>query len=326
MAERNDFTGTDGESIRIEPLDPEVAAIRADIQQTRARMSHTVEDIGERLNPERLKEQLKSNIHDATIGKAEHMARVAVDRVDETRHSIMDSIRENPIPSAMVGIGLGWLFLSGRRHDRDHELRAGYQGGRTYRGGYGGHIGYPEDEFYGARAGMTGSYDRGTVDRARDRVSELADDARDLGGDIAHRAQDRVTDLASDVRDVVGDATDRAQDALGTTAYRAREWAGDIARETRRGGHRVEDRFEEALYDTPLAVGAVAVALGLAVGLTAPGTRRESELMGGARDQMMDRARGVVSEATEKVQDVAERVAEQAESTARNALEDEGFS
>ncbi len=43
----------------------------------------------------------------------------AVDRVDDTRHSIMDNIRDNPIPAAMVGLGLGWLFINGRRDDRD---------------------------------------------------------------------------------------------------------------------------------------------------------------------------------------------------------------
>src|SRR5688572_12085355 len=96
------------------------SAIRADIQRTRERMGRTVEELGERLNPDRLKQQVKQNLHDATIGKAENMARNAAYRVDETRHNMMDNIRDNPIPAAMVGIGLGWLLLNNRRNDGVH--------------------------------------------------------------------------------------------------------------------------------------------------------------------------------------------------------------
>jgi hypothetical protein len=316
------------------------AVIRADIERTRQRMSHTVEELGERLHPDRLKGQMKQNLHDATIGKAEHMARVAVDRVDDTRHSIMDNVRENPIPAALVGIGLGWLYLNSRRdhHDsssRDFRYDREYA---AYRRGYS-----PYERGFTTEFGRSGvadgepgrpdyGEDRGALDRAedmgervRERAGEAASHARERAGELAHRAQERVTEIANDVRDTAHEITDRTQEVIGTGASRARSVASDLAWQTRRGGHRVEDRLEHALRDSPLAVGAAAVAIGLAVGLSAPATRRESEMMGEKRDEMLDRAKDKTRAVSHRARDVASHMAHELESTAREVAEEEGL-
>ena len=56
----------------------------------------------------------------------------------------------------------------------------------------------------------------------------------------------------------------------------------------------------------PLAIGAVALALGTAVGLAVPQTA-ENEWMGEARDTLVDKAQSVSQDAIEKVQQVARR-------------------
>jgi gas vesicle protein/ElaB/YqjD/DUF883 family membrane-anchored ribosome-binding protein len=321
MAERYDSTRPDP-TIRVEHREPEaedLAAIRADIRQTRERMSHTVEDIGYRLNPDRLKQQLKDNVHEATIGKAENMARMAVDRVDDTRHSIMDTIRDNPIPAAMVGIGLGWMLFNGRRDDHVHHRSAGY--------GYADRPVYPYDAY--ARGvvepGLRGYPDReeeGLMDRVGSTAADAAETVRDRAEDLAHRAEDRVTEIAYDARDTVSHAADRAQSAIGHTASRARSMATGLARDARHGTHRVEDRFQDALHNSPLAVGAAVMAIGLAAGLAAPATRRESELMGPLRDDVVHRARHAAEDAADRVQNVASKVASEVESATRNVIDD----
>ena len=62
---------------------PSAQAIRDDIERTRARMGDTVESLGERLNISRIKQELKSNVRDATIGRVENMASNAKNRVME---------------------------------------------------------------------------------------------------------------------------------------------------------------------------------------------------------------------------------------------------
>jgi len=153
------------------PDDPDL--IEQEIEQTRSEMSGTIDEIQERLNPERLKEQAKEAAHDATIGrvvdakdqaveKVQDFASQATDKVRsltggngdsgysdstasqftatarDTGSTIVETIRENPIPAAIAGAGLGW-FLTHRSGDHDNERWSGYMSNspstqRGYRG------------------------------------------------------------------------------------------------------------------------------------------------------------------------------------------------
>ncbi|MGQ0815809.1 MAG: DUF3618 domain-containing protein [Gemmatimonadota bacterium] len=243
--------------------------LRVEIEHTRDRMSDTLGQLGERLNPRRIKQRVKNNIREATIGRVENMARQAADRVNDSRNGLLNTIRDNPIPAAMVGIGLGWLLFNGRRERDTGRLEARHH----------------EDigEF-------TGTGYVGDVSAATPRLKQ--DDA--AGGPGASISHDRETGVRERVSEV---------------AHRAEERVSDVS-------HRVEDSFQRSLQDQPLAVGAVALAVGLAAGFAIPETRRESQLMGSARDRLMERARETASDAKERVQQVAERVIDERSSPA----------
>ncbi len=325
------------------PDDP--AAIRAEIRDTRERVGDTLEQIAERLNPRHVKEQVKEQVREnirgaadhvrdniretirgSTIGRVGTMAQNAAGRAGDTGSSFVETLRSNPIPAAMIGLGLGWLFVNGRRQRNERDRYETYDSTLTgTRPAYGA-AGYADADYgssYGAASG--GAYyggaradapdQEGALDRVRDRAGEL----RDSAGNLVHRAQDSASQLA----DRVGS---RAQNAASSVAQRTRYQAG-----------RVEDQF----YETPLAVGAATLALGLAVGLAAPSTRRESELMGDARDRLVDRAKDLAGDVKDKAQHVAERVVSEAKpavtqvagqvasqltQTAKDAARDEGLS
>ena len=275
------------------------AEIRAEIRETRERMGDNLEQLGERLNPANIKDRVKQDIRDATIGKVENMAHSAADQMDEARQSIgeaqrtfMDMVRANPIPAAMVGVGLGWLAYNVRQQSSHGGSRFGTSStGRTARGFYGRR--YEGDEYGAGRTGRGGNAgwnagEEGTVDRAPDQAAELSDRAQQTASDLAGREQ-------------------------GV--------AGNVAHETSHQARRVEDQF----YENPLAIGAAALTLGMAAGLAIPGTRKESELMGGARDRLADKTREVVEDTKDKVENVVERVADQAQSTAKSAAREEGL-
>src|SRR5687768_14763010 len=97
----------------------QTAAIRDDIERTRDRMGDTIEALGERLNPARIKQQVKENIREATIGKVQNMANNAKHRVEEGGRGLVATIRENPIPAAMIVGGLGWLLFARRSGDAE---------------------------------------------------------------------------------------------------------------------------------------------------------------------------------------------------------------
>lgn len=313
-------------------------AIRAEIRETRDRVGDTLEQIGERLNPHHITEQVKENLRDATIGRVENMAEDAAERVSETRDTIIDTIRDNPIPAAMVGIGLGWLLMNGRKSDSSGNggsygnrsrnssryADARYTDWQARNPGYasglyqGGNTGYGRDAYGnsyqgGSASGAVGAAEgaaEGAIDHLRDRAGELGQTVKYKAGDLAHSAQD-----------MAGSIVDRTQGMASSLADHTQDLASSIAQQGRYQTRRVEDLFQEA----PLVAGVATMALGLATGLALPSTRTESQLMGDARDHFVDRARQVADETKTKVGHVAEHVVDQAGTAAAEAAKSEGL-
>ena len=316
MAERYDdhLIGTE-HSRKDDDDNSDTTAIRAEIAETRGRMSDTLDEIGQRLNPNVVKEQVtqrvKEGIREATIGRVEHMARTAVDKVNDTRYSLTDTVRDNPVPAAMVAIGLGWLMVN-RRSSPDYSRERSWNtadsrqsasyGLRDYESTYGDELGTGERSRV---ADMT--------DTAKERVSEVAGAARERVSDAAGRARHRVSDAGHAARERAGMFADRARDAAGNVRSQAQHLASSAADTSRRSAARVEDMYN----DNPLALGAVTVALGVAAGFAVPRTDREVQFFGDARDQVVDKARDVVDETKDKVQHVASRVVNEAKTAAR---------
>lgn len=236
--------------------------IRAEIEDTRAEMSQTINEIQERLSPEHLMGQVKETVRDATIGKVERVmetigevtepAREAMTRagstIKEAGTSVGYRIWNNPIPIALIGLGVGMLWMKSRRgngydYTRNTSLRPRRQSLSS-----GGQMG------------------TGTLDQVKENASHLA-----------HRSTEALSDLGSKARE--------SANAVGT-------------------------RFGQLMRDNPLAVGAVAVAAGTAIGLALPSTRIESEYIGEASERLVDRAQEVARGAIDKVQDTARQMTE----------------
>jgi ElaB/YqjD/DUF883 family membrane-anchored ribosome-binding protein len=141
----------------------EIERTRAEIERTRADMGETVDAIQQRLSPEGLKEQAKDRVKEATVGKAQGAG-----------STIVETVRANPVPAALTGIGLGWLFMSARRQS-SAQLR------------------YEDRDAGGPSAGQA-------VERARDKVGETASQAQDRAGQVAGQAQDQVSRLGDQAR------------------------------------------------------------------------------------------------------------------------------
>jgi ElaB/YqjD/DUF883 family membrane-anchored ribosome-binding protein len=242
----------------------EIERTRAEIERTRADMGETVDAIQHRLSPENLKEQAKDRVKEATVGKAQGVG-----------STIVETVRANPLPAALTGLGLGWLFMSARRSS---------SGQTRYRGRV---YAYDYPPRYEDRTTSTPAAGQ-AVERARDRVGETASQAQDKAGQVASQAQDQVSRLG-----------DQAQ-------YQTR---------------RASDEFQRVLRENPLTVGALAVGVGAAVGLAVPQTTKEHEVMGEARDTVVEKAQEKAEEAQEKVQ----RVAEEAQSAAKEEAENQGL-
>ena len=255
--------------------------IRAEIEDTRAEMSQTINEIQERLSPEHLMGQVKETVREATIGKVERVmetigevtepAREAMSRagstIKEAGTSVGNSMWRNPIPLALIGLGVGMLWMKSRRGNgysdwsRDTSLRPKRQ--NLSSGGQMGQ-GQTRTSTGGAYNTTTGAYNEGTFDQ---------------------------------VKETAGNLANRSTEALSNLSSKARESASDAG-----------NRLGQLLRENPLAVGAVAVAAGTAVGLALPSTRFESEYIGEASEKLVDRAEEVARGAIDKVQDAAKQM------------------
>jgi ElaB/YqjD/DUF883 family membrane-anchored ribosome-binding protein len=322
----------------------ETLELRQGIERTRTEMSATIDAIQEQLNPQHIAEQVreqvrhqfdeaKATVRDATLGKAEAIMRDAGDTMNEARYSLMDTVRQNPIPAAMVGIGLGWLFMnrnSGRpRHMTRYDER--YRGRMVYAPS---HPAYPGEAMAMYPAGRR--EDEGMIERGQRRVGETAHRAQEATGEAVSRAQEAVGGAAHRVQDAAGSAVNRVQDAAGSAvnrvqdvaegaAHRVQDMSSTVASQTAYQTRRAEDRLRQALRENPIGVGAVALAIGTAVGLAIPETERERQLMGEARDSLVERAQEAAAETIDKVQRVAEETLHSAEETATQKSKEVGL-
>jgi len=274
-----------GSALRDEAEVDEIEVTRMEIERTRADMSETVDAIQQRLSPENLKEQAKDRVREATVGRAQGAG-----------SSIMETIRANPLPAALTGIGLSWLFVSGRRQ-RSGQPR--YQQGRRYAYDYSPPTPYDYPRDYEEERGTSGSS-----------AGEALEQTRERAGEAASRAQDRVEETASRAQDRAGQAADRAQDQASRLGNRVQYQA-----------RQASNGFQRMLRENPLTVGALAVGLGAAAGLAVPQTRQEHEVMGEARDSVVEKVQETAQEAQQKVQSVAQ----EAQSAVQQEAENQGL-
>ncbi len=234
-------------------------------------------------------------------------------RVEGASSSLSQTIRDNPLPVAVIGLGLGWLFLSERKRSDLDDYRMGDYGRQPARYQYYGNEneGRPlaeAREFVGDAAATVEQ----KASQLKNRVGNVVHEATDAVEDVARRTGEAVSDTASQVgnrvertAERVGETTDMVQDRAGQAAETARMEAMRLRREaemrSRRAAMRTKESFWENMNDNPLAVGAVLAIVGAAVGAAIPTTDYENKLMGDTRDRLLD-------EAKERAQDVVERV------------------
>ena len=278
--------------------------IRADIERTRERLGGTVEALGAHLNPSLLKQRVKNGVREATIGRAKTMARNARDKAEESGRGLIGTLRDNPIPAAMIAGGIGWLFFNKRR-----EQGGGSESENIAEWDYHGSV--------GATPGVsTVAYEEESIDYSR----QIPTSSREESG-VGARARAAGERVASGARHAGESVVSGARTAGEKVASGTSQAAHTIADRARAGGQRVEQTYEQ----NPMVLGAVAAAVGLAIGMTLPTTEKESRLMGSKRDELMDKARDTISETKEKVRTAAERAVPEVKDTLKEVAREEGL-
>ena len=127
----------------------------------------------------------------------------------------------------------------------------------------------------------------------------------------------RVGEKVTGVKESVSEAASGVAEKASELKERAGERLGDLGGQARSQTQRLKTNLEYAAEENPLMLALGASIVGIALGLLLPGTQRENEMMGSARDQLVDRA----EETVERAKDAAVEAGREVKETVKSEFE-----
>jgi len=234
--------------------------IRADIDQTRASVGDKIDQLQARLDPNRLKQQAQETVQEMLNDTASSMTEYVKVHKDEMVTSLADAARRNPLPTALVGLGIGWLILESMAGNRPRQDQRWQSASRDY-GRYGsqGRGYYPpqSDEMYNPtsdwappgtqnlsgkpyeqgyerasgqeyraeyepnnRQGYSGEYRQGSSQDYGNGHQQSGNPIAKATGAVKDTVSDSVEDLKDRIGDTMSDAKNRMSDTVSDVSER----------------------------------------------------------------------------------------------------------
>lgn len=222
----------------------------------------------------------------------------------QTEHTAMqfvsdlgEAVRRNPVSTALIGMGLIWLFTGTKAVAKTTELA--HQAGLDR---------IPDAAASAMSAGRAAFRDG--VDTLGERFASVSDSAA-LIADQATRT----------VRDTGAAALDRAAQFGSGVAESATEFGRAIPDKGSDLFSTARSSLTQLFNDQPLMLGAVGIAIGAGIAASLPSTEIEAEMFGETSDEFKTRAHAFVDEQAE----TAKTVAKEAVSAVSEEAERQGF-
>ncbi|RUT28613.1 DUF3618 domain-containing protein [Arsenicitalea aurantiaca] len=291
------------------------AQLEREVEAQRHRVEDTIDQIGQRLSPGQLVDELMNY---TKSGGGEFAANLG------------NSLKANPLPVALMGVSLAWLIAnpgsretrpSGDREWDRHLTNNGrvaertstvYDSGRDYpyadiKGSSLSRVGHGVDTWgqrYSEFSDESGRKFKALTDEAGNRAGHFADET----GKLYRGFRDETGNQISHFRDEAGarldDATgwashtwESATDKLHAAGERMRAEADKVSANAQQLGSDMQaqaDRLSRSILkmfeDQPLIGGALAFAAGAALGAALPHTEQEDKVFGKAADDVKGEA------------------------------------
>lgn len=297
--------------------------IERDIAVERSQMSDTINDL-----------QKKFSV-DGIVGDLGDMFR---NQGGDLGRAVTQTVGRNPMAVALVGVGLAWLFVgSGRNRSAETgDGRWDESGdGSDGRSGYGS----PEERSataYSHDNGLTPELDDywyGSDESRHDRrrrhrgskggnrktgLLETIKDGTGAVGDSISGAADNLGQAASGLTERMSHGLEHLSDEARTRVLAARRAAHDARRASAaavRKGVRASSNFFE---DQPLVVGALALAIGAAMGGALPHSKIEDDTLGDSSDRLFDEAQALFRQERDKALAAVKNAASDAQGEIRD--------
>lgn len=267
------------------------------VETTKEKVSNVVEATKEKV----------AHLTEAASEKAAHLGSAVKEAVGQTKENfrqasassgsmakgagymITDAVKNNPLPAAIVGGTLIYLFLNAKKNGSHSS--AGENTWTSYAETH------PNPQHNSALAEM------------KDRVGDMAGNVRERVDNMADNVRERVSDVASTVGE-------RVHDTVSTVKHKATNVASGVGAQA----HHQAERARTVMEENPLMVGAAVLALGAAIGMMLPITEQENKLMGHTRDRLMDQANEKAGMLAQQAGTVAQKTLDAINENAREVM------
>jgi hypothetical protein len=280
------------------------ARIEREIEEDRRRIEERIDAISQRMSPGQIVDEVLT--YAKSSGGGEYVSNFA------------GALKNNPIPVALMGVSLAWLMAgpktgtsaylhSSDRTDHDYPL-ATVQGSirRT------GPVQSDGSSRYSHFTDTAGQKFRALTDETGRRAGHFMDDSGRSFRGFADASGQQI----SDIRDEAGKLFDDASGWISKTWQQVTQqvsgsagWMRDQASSAGRGSLDLGSQLNESILkhfkDQPLIGGALAFAVGAAIGAALPHTRQEDEALGEAADDVKSRLSDQASKTFDKAESLA---------------------
>jgi ElaB/YqjD/DUF883 family membrane-anchored ribosome-binding protein len=285
------------------------ADIQREIDVDRERIEARIGAIQERMSPGQLVDEVLAYAKGS--GGGEYVSNLG------------KALKANPLPVALMGVSLAWLMAKqgtaapAHVSSTENDTYPLYTAQGSVR-----RVGLPEDiggvryshftddagqkfkaltDETGRRAGnfldASGKAYRGFADTTGKQISQISDEA----GSLLDASTGWISDTWQQAKDAAGGAAQKVGDAASSVTGSASA-AGTALKDQ---STQLNEAILKHFRDQPLVGGALAFAVGAAIGAALPHTDQEDELLGNAADSVKDAAASQASDLAEKGKDIA---------------------
>jgi len=270
----------------------ESEVIRSDIEQTRESMDRTLDQIGERMRPRHLLDQLLDYFRSHNGGAAGEAAGSVLTSVGKTAGraatGVATVVREHPVPTLLIGAGITWAVVETRRRRSNGN-------------------GHSSDE---------------GAEKHWDEIEEFEASEVEAVPQMSAGMGEKISNTAENARKGLKEAGQSLKEKTQKFGQRISDRARAVGRSAQRGYTTGRTKFVDASDSYPITVGVGFLAAGVLLGLSLPHSSKEDEWIGRTADQTKRQAKQQVKA---KAQDLIERgkhVASAATSAATQAAKD----
>ena len=272
--------------------------IERDLERTRSRMDNRLNELQDRLSPGQILDDLMGYFRGSEGG--------------DFAHNLMASVRDNPLPAALTGIGLTWLMASNPR-PRVHTVGSRKASSFTTSLTSEAPLWTNSDEFdahirnldqgVSRQPGEDDTSFRSRIDDARGKAFGIARQAQETAASFGQRVQDAVAAARQSVTQRARDLQDSASGAasrIGNSAQGALQSAGDKLSGGSQAAQQLAGNLLSTITDNPVLLGAVGLAVGALLGALVPQSEQEEAALGGMAGQARDTVRTVAQDVVDR--------------------------